>query len=329
MRLKMWVLAGLVAVAGAACSDAGPAADTEPGQQRSTVVVSSTVVSNGAPPSSTVAPDSSPSVSAAPPSSSKGRLSENASAGSLLNLYLYGGRSPQLVQYDVETLTAECMRAAGWEYVVSSPPSSSPLTFSQLKQAAATHGYGIADGSGSPLDADESFESSLDQNLEIQQSLSEQARGRYLAALVGDAREGEVGSEPGCRQLAEEEAHRDVPFFDPAYSEVTFDFLEQLETDPQYSAAIGEWSACMRSRGYDFTTPDAARGSMFESFQQVDRALPAAVEAFRVGEIATATADYDCYETHVLSVRVEVEDRILAEMVDAGRLPPLPDGGDG
>lgn len=252
-------------------------------------------------------------------------------AMSLFNLYLFGGRSPAYIQYDIEVRTATCMESQGWTYLVPPVPvSSAPASFDMLKSYRAQFGYGIA--SGEPeLDGfgNDELNAASQANLAIQRSLSDSARLRYLAALVGDEVEGQPVPTEGpvsCRAAATAAATAQVPFYESEFASAPQQFLDALAADARFVAAVAAWATCMKVDGYQVVGLDDPSGSLHEQYMSVDNEEERA--QFAVRELSMARADVKCYEDHVLVTRGLVEAEIIAEMVESGRLPPLP-GGDG
>lgn len=251
---------------------------------------------------------------------------EDASGSSLFNLYLFSGKSPAYVQYEVELQVQACMNAQGWDYVVSPiEPTRAFTTFRELRQFRLSYGYGISTQEPRIDDfSTEDLEAATDANLAIQRALDTGARAAYLQALVGDEVEGgPEGGQGSCRDSATSSVTSQIPFYMVEYADATDYFLQQLESDQRFITAVDDWSRCMEGKGFDYDNPDSVIGKLMQTYVTLGDDIDANA-AFQTTEFAAALADIECASTELAETKRLVESEIVAEMVETGRLPALP-----
>ena len=208
-----------------------------------------------------------------------------------------------------EASIAACMAGRGWKYepipynaIELSPDVSG--SFLALKTFRTQFGYAV---NFRPSD------SIVDPNQAYVASLSTSQSSAYYAALVGGT-EGDGMGRDSCTFRAESDVRAGIPYYDPQYSVLVDDYIAELESDARYVHAIAEWRSCMASLGFVVDDPDQMVQYVSDNFGN-----GAATDASN--ELRAATMDVECYESHVLAVKLQVDTEILDGFVEAGRLP--------
>lgn len=265
---------------------------------------------------------------------------------------IFGSPKEQAAKQDkVQQLVRSCMVAKGWEYTpVDNAQFSSPT-----QQAAATetleyakeNGYGIstveqaAQGAGTVSDPNKPYVDGL----------SATDREQYTKDLYGDARSG--GTSTGCYQDASRQVFGSTGQADSSLTEALSTLEEQIAGDSRISAATTKWASCMRKKGFDYSSPEAAQDAISSEYESLldtgtdaggssagddgstsgtvtpaggtgaaasagdAVADPAALKALQRKEIETAVADVECSEATIkpvlAKVRKEYEARFVSE----------------
>ena len=199
-----------------------------------------------------------------------------------------------------ERRTARCMAAAAQPYatVPFDAVDATGLGFAATREERAARGFGIA---GVP---DAEVAVAPDPNVELVDSLDDEARDRYLATL------------DGCRAEAEAELDRRRRELRAALTDADARHVDRIVagTDPHGRPALAAWSACMADTDVDATDP----GAMLAELEATHEALVASgasaeqKAAFARWERSVALADADCTSEH-LEPALEAAVRELAE----------------
>lgn len=241
----------------------------------------------------------------------------HASGTSLLNDILLAGYSFDGIQFHISQAISECMAALGWSYFPPSAPADDhAANFQTILTLRATDGYGLATSTLSPA--------TPDANIAYMDSLAPAAQIAYVRALEGSATDGSgyaPADDEACAASARVSVTKDIPFFQPEYADLQKIFISTMETDAAFVAATNAWVACMMSHGYLYSTFAGPRSDLIVQLRTLDRNDIGAIAAFRAKEISVATVDSRCYEEFVLPVRVPLEQEIVQDLFDSGRLP--------
>lgn len=238
---------------------------------------------------------------------------------------------------EVEEAVAACMAEQGFDYV---PQQSANYAYVDTEYTelgpmawAEKYGFGLTtQQDNQPVAAP------ADPNDELLDAMSEAERQAWLAALWGEASEGEErtdgasgeATDRGCRGEAEEvvlaTAGDENPWVsvleDPQYSELLTQINEigmGLENHPGIDALNAEWAECMSERGYPGLTSGAdaqqlvsAEISLVDpnSDGMVDDVALADLTELQEFEIAVATTNITCLQ------EVDFEDRFTAIQFD-------------
>ena len=223
----------------------------------------------------------------------------------------------------VESRIADCMSAAGFEYVpidvetfrdAMDAVGGAPPGFSD-EEFVAQYGYGITT---LPPKSDFRFG---EENQAIFDDLSPEDQVAYTRTLVGDhetatfvlmLEQEDFLPSGGCTETAIEEVFTpeqlSPSFFNP------FDAL--VEQDPRMIQAQEDWSNCMKEAGFEYATQGDPEDEFVERLQtltggadptKLDGADKAALEELQGEERAIALVDFDCAETHITDVEDQVE----------------------
>lgn len=224
-------------------------------------------------------------------------------------------------QNAIEAEVASCMQAAGYQYEpviyeVSDTSSKEASLIGKSLDFAKTYGYGVFTTPGeSTVDSGTANNDASsaqvgpapnDPNQDYVASLDPATQDSYYATLYGS----EDGQVLGCYGQASDSVQDVTEGFlgESAVKEL----LEKIATnneDLSNEATIVElndqWSQCMATKGYDFSTPKDAEDSIWGKLKNLDTAdesgtwsepNPDQFEAEKQAELALAVADYLCRE---------------------------------
>lgn len=197
-----------------------------------------------------------------------------------------------------EELIGSCMRARGFQYTAVPPPAVRPrreFPYGNEDVAwARRHGFGTFDGPDQEIDA-------YDPNQHYVERLPAGQRAAYGRALTGDLdRQVSVrlpdGSEVfmtlgGCTAEVSEALYGDPAVrlrLEHTVQLIRSEAYDRVVADPRYLAALTAWRGCMRTRGYGYDRPAAARAAVVEA------AAAGPTTALRALESRTALADAEC-----------------------------------
>ncbi len=202
------------------------------------------------------------------------------------------------VQEQGQKSIAACMAEGGFEYVpMVRPPSRSIIGPSLDPDVAREEGFGITTDptidrllDQSLLDTDDPSYDWARANIEIIQSLSESEQEAYGHRLyleyLGDAEpiveiDPDTGEEyeyyeefgTGCTGQAESQAW-DVASLESLIEQLEIgDIEQQFESDPRISDVDVEWSDCMATKGYNYTSPEDFQEEVYEYLQDGRREI--------------------------------------------------------
>lgn len=231
-----------------------------------------------------------------------------------------------------EAAVVECMAGRSFEYEPNQyvdDATHGGFTRYQVGDVdvAGAIGYGLAEN----VDVGEISVQS-DANAARIQGMVPGRRGAWLEALRGKDRpppdpsgqppDPELGvvSIPGGPSVAWDrtscltKAQREVYGSDDEFMRLTLETnmavneVHRLtENDPDYLSGVERWRKCMNQRGYDYARPGAAAVDLGRALQDGQIAL----EELRAKEIATATADAECFlQTGLVDLRRTVQLRV-------------------
>ncbi len=223
-----------------------------------------------------------------------------------------------------EASIAECMSAAGFEYVA--------VDFATIKtamdgdQSAAgvsdedyvkQFGFGITTQFDKPLIV---FRAGPVNNA-VLDVLPESEQTAYRRALWGEAPDWnhahaveaeDLSQTGGCTRTAAEQHY--------ATAELAGNYLNPfdklVEQDPRFLSAVTKWSACIRKAGFDFDNTGHVERELQQRLADVtqgqdprtlDASAAEALRALQGEELAIAAAAYDCEEQHIQPVQDMIE----------------------
>ncbi len=239
----------------------------------------------------------------------------------------------------VEGLIADCMSAAGFEYVAADFETvragmlaDKSLPGLSEEEFISQYGFGISTlyTNLAPQLADAITPAALGlgrQNIEIFNNLSPTDQVAYNRALFGEhpdatfavTLEGEDFSRTGgCTREAITEV------FTPDQMNVTYiNPLDSLvEQDPRMVTALGEYADCIREAGFDYSHPDQVEADLHSRLDAITEGLApealspdafAALTELQGEERAIASVAFDCEEEFL----TPVEEQILRELYAA------------
>ena len=200
------------------------------------------------------------------------------------------------VQKQTEELAAQCMIAAGWEYIPVQYPSVAPAgvvsdedEVARIKREGLGFAYGAlyngADGTG----ADDPWANFVNPNDAYVASLSEDEKAAYEVSLYGTAEEqaqtgfttttfdpttgtewSMTGGQSGCQGEAFTAVFAKTSTQTTEGAEAIKRYWEDLQTrvkaDPR-TIKLGErWASCMSDAGYDYEDPDGFTSAAYSEF---------------------------------------------------------------
>ncbi|GAA2444143.1 hypothetical protein GCM10010273_23830 [Streptomyces lavendulocolor] len=236
-----------------------------------------------------------------------------------------------------QELRRRCMEAAGFRYwATPENPLPEARDFPYVvddTRWAQRYGY------GSVIEARIRRLRHQDPNQVYFRGLTEERRRAAVTALNGTRdRDGLRAELPGgvvighsaggCRVTAWKTLYEDVPGWYAASTLV--DNLgglrrQRVTTEPEFTAAVGEWSACMREHGFPYPTPQEARGAFLGRQDRPDRAreIRTAVQEARCAA-GSGLADVARRLDRHHDRRLRQEHRTAVERVERLRAAALP-----
>lgn len=254
-----------------------------------------------------------------------------------------------LKQTRVEELVKTCMKSAGFDYVPVDPNATkaaltgtSGLTDDEFRRQ---FGYGVStvfekvvEISQSPNSADPNvaYRSKLDTagQTAFDKALTGGRTDISVSGAVGAAKAGDLEGLGGCIEDGTTQVFGDANVISALAKIEELD--ARAEADERLVNARAAWSRCMKEQGFDYPEPNAVDGALIEKLGAIvgpDAAkvlgedgtysplafgtatLPAydkaALAQLQAEELATAQADLECEEKHV----VDVEDKVKAEYI--------------
>jgi len=178
-----------------------------------------------------------------------------------------------------ENMTAECMRAEGFDYEIApidvdnfQPDLSVGMSRTEY---ARTFGLGIATVERAPLDIEPPPAFS---------KLSDAEREEFMARLYGPE---------GCAESARAERGK-IEKIAFSYMDRLRILFEEFNSDPRVVAANEDWSRCMTRSGFDFRDQAEMRASI--ETQLFDVGSEEDLDRLRSAEIASAVESEACLE---------------------------------
>lgn len=178
------------------------------------------------------------------------------------------------VLHDAEQVVLrDCMAKAGFRYELTPPPSvpdqrEFPYVIDDVGWARK-HGY------GSDIQRRLDAIGADDPNQRYFQSLPADRRPAALAAANGTKPTGLTATDPdgitmsrsdqGCHAEVYRELYGDAQSWFQAATTVNAlqgVKVERVTADPKFAAALGPWSQCMHTAGYDYKSPTALRAAL-------------------------------------------------------------------
>ncbi|MER6091172.1 hypothetical protein [Streptomyces bluensis] len=199
------------------------------------------------------------------------------------------------VEYAQDLLIRDCMRAQGLGWDPLPPPAEAAAEppnrrrYGVLEaEVAARYGYHLPPPT---------------QAMNRREAVWKERRD--LPSHVRRAAYGEEGGS-GCWKKAQESLLQGAEFDTSQYNAYVSEAFDEALDDPEVTAAIRKWSACMRARGFEQADPLSVTGD--PSWRKSSRPSPQ--------EIATARADVRCKEsTGLISVWRQVDTRIQRKII--------------
>lgn len=232
-------------------------------------------------------------------------------AASLTNLSCVSDKDSDLVSeeflqlearvMDHQSLVAECMQAAGFDYVVALP---NDVILERMSEEA--------DAKGETLNL-ETIELPEDPNEVILQSMSNAEVEAYLLEYWGDTDTG--GSQEGCYHSTFKGAWGADPYLDTT-EDFGFDVEEAVLADQRVIAARDTYLECMASNGFRVTGPNAILDDVEVARQEAqDSGSEEALEIFEDWRVALLDTGFNVCHPAYGAVEDAVREEIMANGV--------------
>jgi hypothetical protein len=232
----------------------------------------------------------------------------------------------------VENHIADCMHNAGFDYVANDWESinkamNADKSAPGLSEAEYLHtyGFGISTQYEKPI-----VNLGLGpDNADTLKALPASQQAAYLRTLLGkhsdqvfaNALEAEDFSRTGgCTKKAIEKEftakEMSSSYINPAD--------QKVDQDPRVKDALKKYQACMRKKGFDYTTPDEAEPDIQQQFDKITQgedprslegAQLAQLKELQATEIRVAEASSTCEAKYVEPVREKVQEEIFGRQV--------------
>lgn len=200
------------------------------------------------------------------------------------------------VVLDMHESIASCMKSRGWQHeVVAGSEAAVPI--SERGGFISKYGYGIAN-----RPAPGEYEPTPDPNAVYTNSLSDEERATYLTDLFGQPQpqlDAAVFTGESCGALAEQAASLELG--GASLQDATTRAAELAAADSEVLEANGEWSDCMKEKGYEYSLPHEPAREIAALFRQVagqEQKDPDSPEgqALQQRELNVAVDDWACYQ---------------------------------
>lgn len=182
----------------------------------------------------------------------------------------------------IEEKVARCMAGEGFEYVPAiRPVSSSNYEAYDGEQYAREEGFGITTWYGREISSSVEFDSWVDPNTAIVESMSDSERTAYYEALNGaptewaEAAEIESSGQPvvgdtyggGCFGQAYREVYGKQDEIWAQISPKLEETRQRFEADPRYQQADEGWKGCMADRGHQYDSIEQMYDEIYVDFE--------------------------------------------------------------
>jgi len=252
--------------------------------------------------------------------------------GALPGTEEFGLTREELVQSieEVESLIADCMSAAGFEYIAADyntvrrgMTSDKSLPGLSEREFINEYGFGISTlyTGHAPQLSEISIPAQIglgEQNVQYFQNLSAADQVAYNHALFGENSDAtfavaieieDFSRTGGCTRTAIEQV------FTP--EQISISYLSPkdalIEEDPRMVAAIAEFGECMRDAGFDYNHEREIEPDLRERLDAITEGAP--LEALSADAMAALT-ELQRFERAVAVVTVNCEERILDPVED-------------
>ena len=239
----------------------------------------------------------------------------------------------------VESYIATCMKDQGFDYIAKQPSAGKPgaqgvsvpgLSDDEFRKQ---YGYGISTLVGAVLPA----QAVTDPNIKIRSALAKTQQTAYDTALFGSAAnadsgggsfanamaQGDLTGLGGCTKLSTEKAFGGSDVL-KAVGSALDELDKRVASDPRLAKAQKDWSGCMNTAGFAFSTGDGIDGYISKKLDtmKVAERSPVQYDAARLSalqaeEIKLAQTDFDCASKFLTPVETivtkEVEQKFVNE----------------
>lgn len=241
----------------------------------------------------------------------------------------------------VEGLIAECMSAAGFEYIAADYDTvregmlaDKSLPGLSEDEFIAQYGYGISTlyTGLDPQLADANTPAKLglgEQNVQIYNNLSPEDQVAYNRTLFGEHSDAtfavsleaeDFSRTGGCTRTAIEQV------FTPEQLTVTYanPLDARIAQDPRMVAALGEFADCIREAGFDYSHPEDVESDIRTRLDAITGGDPpealsadalAALSELQGEERAVATVAFECEEEIVVPVEETIQRELFARPI--------------
>lgn len=224
-----------------------------------------------------------------------------------LNSLLFGDGSDlgagTLMEED-ESDIAECMQAAGFEYIVEKPIEPAPDKSQPTVDDARELGYGVLILGPAP-ETESSIE--IRNNLTYTESLGAAERAAWERAFSGDPALNGVDPNSclGQHQERQQSKWDRIGMKEELLEQVFDDYMSSINTDDAVIKARASWVECMRAEGYDYASREEILDYLYKIEESNGGNPPTTAQ--QEEERALAVADFGCSASETEAVETAAE----------------------
>jgi hypothetical protein len=251
-------------------------------------------------------------VNAATKTTKKKSVKEAESIEDYFGLGNGGGDQQKRITRKINESIQKCMKNEGFEYKIPPDPAAQfPTGSDSASQQAFVKkwGYGIS----TTIDVNKLSAANADPNAAVRAKLSPADQKAYDKALVGNANAGPTGDPKSCVAKSFT-VLGDLAKLTVLFGKYESDVTKRIESNPKVVAAMKEWSACMKEKGFSYAKDGDVAPALIGRLTKITGGAggPAdllgggvldptkvdkvALTKLQKDEIATAVRDFECAE---------------------------------
>jgi hypothetical protein len=250
-------------------------------------------------------------VSAASKTTKKKTVKEAESIEDYFGFGNGGGDQQKRITRKINESVQKCMKNEGFDYKIPPDPATQfPTGSDSASQQAFVKkwGYGIS----TTIDVNK-LSANADPNAAIRAKLSPADQKAYDKALFGKADAGPTGDPKSCLTKSFT-ILGDIAKLTVLFSKYESDVTKRIDSNPKVVAAMKEWSACMKEKGFSYAKDGDVGPALIARLTKITGGAGGPADLFGGGaldpakidkvaltklqkdEIATAVRDFECTE---------------------------------